>query len=56
MPSFACKDIGMADSWEAKADTEQELMKKITEHASKVHNIKVVTPDFAATIKKAIKK
>lgn len=33
MPSFRCKDIGMACDSEAKARTEDELMKKIAEPA-----------------------
>jgi hypothetical protein len=33
MPSFACKDIGMACEFKTTAQTEAELMKKIAEHA-----------------------
>jgi predicted small metal-binding protein len=43
--------------FEATANTEEELMKKITEHATKVHNMKPpFPPDMMAKIKKAIKK
>jgi predicted small metal-binding protein len=43
--------------FEASAATEEELMKKISEHANKVHNMKPPYPaDFMAKIKKAIKK
>ena len=56
MPSFKCKDIGMACTFEASASTEQELMKKISEHAASVHNIKQVPPDLMEKIKQAIKK
>ncbi len=56
MPSFKCADIGMACNFEAKAKTKDELMKKISEHASAVHNIKSVPPDLAGKIQKAIKK
>jgi predicted small metal-binding protein len=48
---------GMACPFEATAKTEDELMKKITEHASKVHNMKPpFPPDMMAKVKKAIKK
>jgi predicted small metal-binding protein len=43
--------------FEASAATEEELMKKIAEHASKVHNMKPPFPaDMMEKIKKAIKK
>ena len=56
MPSFACKDIGMACPFEAKAPTEAELMKKVAEHAKSVHKIDPVPADLAAKIRAAIKK
>jgi len=56
MPSFKCKDIGMNCSFEATAKTEDELMKKITEHAGRAHNMKTISSDTMGKIKKAIKK
>jgi predicted small metal-binding protein len=56
MPSFKCKDVGMNCPFEAKAKTEEELLKKIAEHASKVHNMKTISPDMMTKVKKAIKK
>jgi len=56
MPSFKCKDIGLDCPFEASAKTEDELMKKIAEHAGKEHGMKTVPDDTMAKIKKAIKK
>ena len=56
MPSFKCKDIGMACSFETSAATESELMTKIAKHASEAHGMKAVPPDVMDKIKKAIKK
>ncbi len=56
MPSFKCKDIGMACNFETTAKTEAELMTKIAEHAGKAHNLKQISPDMMTKIKKAIKK
>ena len=56
MPSFKCKDLGMACEFEATAKTEDELMKKIAEHAGKAHNMKTFSPDMLAKVKIAIKK
>ena len=56
MPSFKCKDIGMDCAFEATAETEDELMKKIAEHASEAHNMKTIPPDVMEKVKDAIKK
>jgi predicted small metal-binding protein len=55
MPSFACKDIGMACEFKTTAPTEAELMKKIAEHAKTAHKIETVPADLMVKIKKAIK-
>jgi predicted small metal-binding protein len=46
----------MSCPFEATAKTEDELMKKISEHASKAHNMMAISPDMMVKIKKAIKK
>lgn len=56
MASFRCSDIGMDCAFEATARTEDELMKKIAEHARKAHNMKTIPPDVMRKVKKAIKK
>jgi predicted small metal-binding protein len=56
MPSFKCKDIGMSCGFEATAKTEDELMKKIADHASKVHNMKPIPADVMSKVNKSIKK
>ena len=55
LPSFKCRDIGMDCPFEASAPTKEELMKKISEHAASVHNIKTVSPELKEKIDKAIK-
>jgi len=56
MPSFACKDIGMACEFKTSAPTEAELMKKIAEHAKSAHKMDTIPADVMAKVKKAIKK
>lgn len=50
MPSFKCKDIGMACNFEASAATEEELTNKIKKHAKEVHGIDPVPADLAQKI------
>ena len=56
MPSFRCRDIGIGCNFEATAKTEDELMKKIAEHARRAHNMKTIPPDMMENVKKAVKK
>ena len=52
---FQCKDVGIQGcTWEAKANTEEEIMEMVQAHAP-VHDIKEVTPELVAKIKAAIK-
>jgi len=56
MPSFKCKDIGMDCDFEATAETEDELMKKIAEHAAEKHGMQTIPPDMLDKVKAVIKK
>ena len=56
MPSFKCKDLGMACPFEATAKSEDELMSKIKKHAAQAHDMKEIPPDMMEKIKKVIKK
>ncbi len=56
VPTFKCIDIGLSCSFEATAKTEDEVMKKVADHAAKAHNMKTIPPDVMPKIKKAIKK
>jgi predicted small metal-binding protein len=55
MPTFKCKDIGMDCPFEAKAKSQEELMKMISTHAATVHKMKDVPPEMMKKIKAAIK-
>jgi len=55
MPSFKCKDVGVDCSFEATAETEEELMKKIAEHAKEAHGMETIPADMLARVKQAIK-
>ncbi len=56
MPSFKCKDLGMQCPFEATANTKEELMKIVAEHAAKVHNMpQPWSADMTDKVNKAIK-
>ncbi|MDX1533957.1 MAG: DUF1059 domain-containing protein [Nitrosopumilaceae archaeon] len=53
--SLSCVDVGATEcNWSASADTEEELMVKVREHA-KEHGHEVIPADLAVKIKAAIK-
>jgi len=50
-----CSDVGFDCGFEARADTEVELMKKVAEHAAEVHGMKEISEEVAAQVKAAIR-
>ena len=49
-----CKDIGVDCDFVARGNTEEEVLKKASEHAKKNHNIKKVTKDYLDSWRKHI--
>ena len=56
MPSIECKDLGMDCGFKATAETEDELLKKVAEHAAEVHDLKEISPEMMEKVKSIIKK
>ena len=52
---FACRDIGMACDFEARANTEEELMQKIASHAREAHSMQNIDAGTMAKVKAAIR-
>ncbi len=55
MHTFACKDIGMKCDFKTSAKSKDELMKNISTHAAKTHNMTDIDSATLAKINKAIK-
>jgi predicted small metal-binding protein len=52
---IACGDVVSGCTWTAHAPTEEELLKKVVEHAAQAHGVKEVSPELAAKVQAAIK-
>ena len=52
---IACAEIMSGCTFEASAETEDELVKKVSAHAAQVHGITEITPELAAKVKAAIR-
>jgi predicted small metal-binding protein len=50
-----CRDLGMNCGFEAKGDTEEEVLRQASAHASSVHQIKEMPPELAAKVRGAIR-
>ena len=53
--SISCADSGADCNWSATAETEEQLMQKIEEHAKAEHKDLEITPELVAKIKSIIK-
>jgi predicted small metal-binding protein len=53
--SISCADTGADCSWSTTAETEEELMNKVAQHAKEDHEGLEVTPELVAEIKSHIK-
>jgi predicted small metal-binding protein len=54
--SLACKDVGQNCSFKAEAATEEELLKKVSQHAKQAHGMATIDQATMAKVKGAIKK
>jgi len=50
-----CRDVGVDCDAVIRAETTEELMKKVAEHAKKVHGMSEIPEDLAKKVKAAIK-
>ncbi|MHB1004937.1 MAG: DUF1059 domain-containing protein [Chloroflexota bacterium] len=52
--TIACRDIGIDCDNVARGETTDEVMERAADHAARVHNIKVISPEFMRKIEAAI--
>jgi predicted small metal-binding protein len=50
-----CRDVGVACDWEARGETEEEVLQKATEHARTVHNMTEIPKEMVQKVKAAIR-
>ena len=49
-----CRDVGMDCDFEARAETEEELLKKVAEHAWATHDMTEISEEVLAKVRAAI--
>jgi len=50
-----CRDVGMDCDFVARAETEEEILKKAAEHAETAHNMKEISEEVVAKVRAAIR-
>jgi len=53
--SISCADVGSECSWSTTAETEEDLMSKVSQHAKEAHKDLDITPELVSKIKSHIK-
>jgi predicted small metal-binding protein len=52
---ISCRDVGVDCDFEARGETEQEIMQKCAEHGRSAHGMTELPADLAAKVKAAIR-
>lgn len=50
-----CKDVGMDCDFEARAETEEEVLQQAAAHAAATHDMQEIPPDVLAKVRAAIR-
>ncbi len=50
-----CRDVGVDCDFEARGETEQEILRKCAEHAKSAHNMDSIPPELEAKVRGAIR-
>ncbi len=50
-----CRDVGFDCDGVVRAQSEDELLKLVAEHASQAHGVQQITPQIVAKVKSVIK-
>ena len=50
-----CKDVGIDCDFEARAETEEEVLKQAAAHAAATHDMQEIPPDVLAKVRAAIR-
>jgi predicted small metal-binding protein len=50
----SCREVGVDCDFEARGETEQEILQKCAEHAKSAHGMDEIPPDLAAKVRASI--
>ncbi len=49
-----CRDVGLDCDWQARGNSEEEVLQQASEHARSAHRITEMPPELAAKVRGAI--
>jgi predicted small metal-binding protein len=50
-----CREVGVDCDFEARGETEEDVLRKCAEHARTEHNMNEIPPELAAKVRTAIR-
>jgi len=53
--SLSCRDVGVDCDFQATADTQEDLMQQVTEHARSAHGFESLPPELADKVQAAVR-
>lgn len=51
----SCREVGVDCDFEARGETEQEVLQKCADHAKSAHGMDEIPPDLAAKVRSSIR-
>lgn len=51
----SCREVGVDCDFEARGETEQEILQKCAEHAKSAHGMDEIPPELAAKVRASIR-
>ena len=51
----SCREVGVDCDFEARGESEQEILEKCAEHAKSAHGMDEISPELAAKVRAAIR-
>ncbi|MFQ5817619.1 MAG: DUF1059 domain-containing protein [Terriglobia bacterium] len=52
---LCCREVGVDCDFEARGETEEEILKKVAAHAQAVHNMKEIPEDLLKKVRATIR-
>lgn len=53
--TYTCRDVGVDCDWRVSGETNEEVMRKIRDHARATHNMKEIPKDLQDKVRRAIR-
>lgn len=53
--TYTCRDVGVPCDWQVRGESDEDVMRKIREHARTAHNMEKIPADLEPKVRQAIR-